>query len=197
VGEKGEKTKRKILEKACDLFYLKGYRGTSVEDILRASRINKGNFYFHFKSKEELGRAVIDSYAAKTFLSLRKALNANGSPLEGIYRLFYEQEKILKASGWNGGCPFGNLAIELADHHPGFRVQLDLVFDAWAREIKTALDKARKEKQLKKSIDSRAMSRFIVAALEGSALLAKTKKKREVYRHCVESLRFLLENSKK
>lgn len=194
MGEKGDKTKRRILEKACGLFYLRGYRGASVDDILRVSRVEKGTFYFHFENKEALGRAVIDAYAAKSLLSLRKALNSKGAPLEGIYRLFFDQEKTLRASHWNGGCPIGNLAIELADRYPRFRAQLNLIFDAWAREIKIVLDKAQSEKKFKKSIDSRAMSRFIVAVLEGSALLVKTRKKREAHRHCTKSLRFLLEN---
>ena len=52
-------TKEEILEAACRLMSLRGFHRTSLEDILRESRVGKGNFYYYFRSKEELGYAVL------------------------------------------------------------------------------------------------------------------------------------------
>lgn len=46
--------KRKILEKAFELFRKNGYKDTKVEDITRKLGISKGSFYTYFKTKEEL-----------------------------------------------------------------------------------------------------------------------------------------------
>lgn len=192
---KGDITKGKILETASDLFYLYGYRGTSVDDILKASRVKKGNFYFHFKSKEALGAAVLDIYAARTTSLLCGALNKKGNPVEAVYRLFLNQEKRLKSAGYCGGCPFGNLALELADHYPAFRKKIDKIFDTWADEINEMLHRAKKEKYLDASIDTRKLSHFIIALLEGVTLLAKTKKTGRIYSCCITSLKTLLKNS--
>ncbi len=196
MGLKGEITKQKILETACNLFYLRGYNGTSIDDILKAAKIKKGNFYFHFKSKEDLGSAVIDAYASRTIPLLSETLKQNGHPLRRLFDLFREQDRHMKASRYRGGCPCGNLALELADHHDGFRRQLDAIFDAWAREIILILKQAQKEGALEETVNPKEMAHLIVAVLEGSTLLAKTKKSGEVYRSCVKSLESLMRVSK-
>ena len=196
MGEKGDATKQRIIESACKLFHSQGYHRTGIEDILKASKVKKGSFYFHFKNKEALGYAVIDRYTVKAAIPLIQPLRSDGEPLDKIVALFQRQGRALKISGYKGGCPFGLLANELSDHHPGFRLKLDAVFDSWSREVQAVLNKAQKEGKMRKSIDAEAMSRFIIALLEGSALLAKTKKKSVVYQDCVKSLRLLLESLK-
>src|SRR5215510_4935952 len=59
-GQKGASTRDQILDVASRLIHLKGYHCTSLDDVLRESGVGKGNFYYHFKSKEELGYAIID-----------------------------------------------------------------------------------------------------------------------------------------
>ncbi|USG63762.1 TetR/AcrR family transcriptional regulator [Brevibacillus ruminantium] len=50
----GEKTKQHIAEKATELFALKGYAATSIEDICKAADASKGSLYYHFTNKEQL-----------------------------------------------------------------------------------------------------------------------------------------------
>jgi AcrR family transcriptional regulator len=59
-SQKGAATRDQILDAAARLIYLQGYHCTSLDDVLRASGVGKGNFYYYFKSKEELGYAIID-----------------------------------------------------------------------------------------------------------------------------------------
>jgi len=196
MGRKGEITKQRILETACSLFYLRGYNGTSIDDILKSAKVKKGNFYFHFKSKEDLGYAVIDAYATRTIPLLQETLRRDENPLERLFDLFRKQDGRMKASRYQGGCPCGNLALELADHHDGFRRQLDAIFDAWAREIMLILKEAQKEGTLEETVNPKEMAHFIVAILEGSTLLAKTKKSGEIYRSCMKSLESLIKYRK-
>lgn len=189
---KGEATKKKILESACDLFYLKGYRGTTVDDILKASKVKKGNFYFHFKSKEALGYAVLEIYRLRSTSQFQKVLQSEREPIDRIYSLFSSNEKKLKSSRYQGGCPFGNLALELADHHPGFRRELQSIFDRWAGEVGAVLEEAKKRGTLASSIDTKELSYFIVAVMEGGILLSKTKKTGEVHRCIIKSFKVLM-----
>ncbi|KMN44274.1 TetR family transcriptional regulator [Bacillus cereus] len=50
----GELAKQIIAEKATELFSLKGYTRTSIEDIAKASGYSKGHIYYHYKNKENL-----------------------------------------------------------------------------------------------------------------------------------------------
>ncbi|MGH7305509.1 MAG: TetR/AcrR family transcriptional regulator, partial [Candidatus Rokuibacteriota bacterium] len=56
----GRSTREAILEAASRLIHVHGYNHTSLDDVLRESGVGKGNFYYHFKSKEDLGYAILD-----------------------------------------------------------------------------------------------------------------------------------------
>src|SRR5260370_12385446 len=57
---KGAATRDQILNAAARLMHVQGYQSTSLDDVLRESGVGKGNFYYYFKSKEDLGYAIID-----------------------------------------------------------------------------------------------------------------------------------------
>jgi TetR/AcrR family transcriptional repressor of nem operon len=191
MTSKGKITKEKLLESACHLFYLNGYKGTTIDDILKSAGVKKGNFYFHFRSKEALGYAVFDIYKANSKALFERALCGAKDPIDNLYSLFLDHEQGLNRTGYKGGCPFGNLALELADHHKGFRRRLEGVFDDWAKEITAALNKAKKAGKLKRSIDTKGLSYLMIAVMEGGALLCKTKKAGGIYRDIIETFRSL------
>src|SRR5262245_62514761 len=56
----GKLTREVVIQAATRLIHLKGYQNTSVDDVLTASGVGKGNFYHYFKSKEDLGYAILD-----------------------------------------------------------------------------------------------------------------------------------------
>src|SRR5262249_9645814 len=53
-------TREVVLEAATRLIHLKGYQHTTLDDVLSASGVGKGNFYHYFRSKEDLGFAILD-----------------------------------------------------------------------------------------------------------------------------------------
>src|SRR5215468_9172911 len=104
---KGAVTRDQILDAAGRLIHLQGYYCTSLDDVLRESGVGKGNFYYYFKSKEELGYAIIDRLVTG-FLerTLGPAFaDPEGDPLEQIQafldRVFESQRK----RNCVGGCP--------------------------------------------------------------------------------------------
>ena len=56
---KSELTKKVIIDEAFKLFYENGFKSTSIDKIMKASTFTKGAFYYHYKSKKELGLEVI------------------------------------------------------------------------------------------------------------------------------------------
>src|SRR5919106_5988982 len=71
VGEEvflmSDKTTRDhIVEAADQLFYRQGFEHTSFSDIADAVQISRGNFYYHFKAKDEILDAVIEARLANT-----------------------------------------------------------------------------------------------------------------------------------
>ena len=90
-----------------------------------------------------------------------------------------------EATGCRGGCPFGNLAIELADVHEDFRLRLSEAFRSLSRAFAGLVEDAQARGQVRPDADAAALGDFLVAAIEGGILLAK------VHRSC-EPLRATL-----
>jgi AcrR family transcriptional regulator len=129
-------TKRDHIVQAADaLFYERGFEHTSFADIADAVQMSRGNFYYHFKTKDEILDAVIALRLDRTRAMFAQWEAEVDSPQERI-RLFAEilvrnQAKIMKH-----GCPVGTLCMELAklEHaaQDGANAILDL-FREWLR----------------------------------------------------------------
>lgn len=64
--KKAETTRLIILQKASELIYAKGYQNTSVDDIIATTQVTKGAFYYHFRTKDEMGIAIINEILKPT-----------------------------------------------------------------------------------------------------------------------------------
>jgi len=110
--ERGE-TRERIAEAADELFYTNGYEKASFADIARSVGISRGNFYYHFKTKDEILDAVIELRVEKTRNMLARWEADGSSPAERIKSfvniLIMNEVKIQEY-----GCPVGTLCSELA-----------------------------------------------------------------------------------
>lgn len=57
--KKGERTKLELLRIAYNMFLVKGYENTSIDEIIKEAKIAKGTYYYHFDSKEKMLEEVI------------------------------------------------------------------------------------------------------------------------------------------
>jgi len=71
---KGEKRKTEILKAASDLFSLKGYQKTTLQDILDSVKCSKGSFYHHFESKIQVLEALALEHTHQDYLDFSAAL---------------------------------------------------------------------------------------------------------------------------
>lgn len=133
-------TRTRIVEKADALFYEAGFEATSFADIAGAVGISRGNFYHHFKSKDDILEAVISRRLAATRAMLDTwdaAATPNDRILSFIRILITNQTKIMAF-----GCPVGTLTSELAklDHIAEARaVQIFTLFRDWLADQFRAL----------------------------------------------------------
>lgn len=187
----GRSTREAVIAAAMRLIHVHGYNAMALDDVLRESGVGKGNFYYHFKSKEDLGHAILDQIV-DGFLERTLApcfADPDGAPL-GQIRCFLD--RVLEAQRERncvGGCVMGNLASELSDVHEGFRTRLATLFTAWQARLATALDSARRRGELASGSDPETVASFVVAVLEGAILLAKVSKDIRVMEQCVGELK--------
>lgn len=110
-------TRTLMVETADRLFYEAGIEATSFADIAGAVGLSRGNFYYHFKTKDQILDAVIDLRLARTRAMLDDWERACTEPEERI-RSFIRMLVANRAAIMAHGCPVGTLCEELAklDH---------------------------------------------------------------------------------
>lgn len=93
------------------LAYRNGFKATSLADIAEAAHVPVGNVYYYFKTKEELGEAVVERRLAQ-FRELREEIDRLSSPKERLI-VFLESIHGNREQLARGGCPLGGLCSEL------------------------------------------------------------------------------------
>src|SRR5215831_13361708 len=188
---KGAVTRDQILDAAGRLIHLQGYHCTSLDDVLRESGVGKGNFYYYFRSKEELGYAILEQLVSGFVERTLEPCFAdpNEPPLAQISCFLDHLVQAQRDRQCRGGCAMGNLAAELSDVHEGFRKRLASVFTTWHGRLAEALAEAKRRGQVGAVCDPDASARFLVASLEGAILLTKLSKDIGVMEQCVGELK--------
>jgi len=188
---KGAATRDQILDAAARLIHLRGYHCTSLDDVLRDGGGGKGNFYYYFKSKEDLGYAIIDrivqGFVQRT---LEPAFADPGAdPVAQLHGFLDRVLASQRERNCVGGCPMGNLASELSDVHEGFRQRLADIFAQWRIRLAEVLARGKARGAFRPDLDPGAAAQFLVAALEGAILMAKVTRDIAVMENCVDELK--------
>ncbi|KPJ95415.1 MAG: transcriptional regulator [Gammaproteobacteria bacterium SG8_11] len=158
-------TRDHIVEAADQLFYRQGYEHTSFADIANAVQISRGNFYYHFRTKDEILDAVINLRLANTRKMLEQWEIQGKKPVDRIrsfiHILIGNRAKIKRY-----GCPVGTLCIELAKLNHASQAEankLFTLFRTWLRRQFTLLGR---------KADSDELSMHLLARSQGVATLA-------------------------
>lgn len=113
MGTKGEGNRQRIIDAADDLFYRRGYNQTSFQDISDATGIPRGNFYYYFKTKDDILNAVVNSRNADFSVMLKQCDSATDDARERLL-LFSNMLETNRDNVIQSGCPVGSLCSELA-----------------------------------------------------------------------------------
>jgi len=158
-------TRERIVEAADQLFYRQGYEHTSFSDISDAVRISRGNFYYHFKSKDEILDAVINVRLANTGKVLEQ-WDIEGKHPEDRIRSFIHILIANRAKIKRYGCPVGTLSTELAKLNHASQAEANMLFTlfrAWLGRQFTLLGR---------KADADELAMHLLARSQGVATLA-------------------------
>ncbi len=188
---KGEMTRNHILKTTRKLLVEKGFYNTAVSEIIEASGVKKGNLYYHFASKEELGLAVLEDARDEFFAFLEKSFQG-GDPIEKVISsceaILAEQKK----NNFVGGCLFGNTALEMSDNNDRFAVVINEVFSVWTDVLRSHFEEARQGEILLSPIPSRLLAKTVVAAIEGGIMMSRVRKNETDLVDCLQSLKIIM-----
>lgn len=160
-------TREKIIKAADKLFYERGVEHTSFSDVAKIVGISRGNFYYHFKTKDEILDAVIERRIKVRHKMLEGWVKDGQTPKQCVasfIRIMLINSKKIRSFG----CPVGTLFSELAKlGHPGEAGARDLfdLFRFWLE---------RRFQDMGHSDDADALAMHILSRSQGAAMLANT-----------------------
>jgi TetR/AcrR family transcriptional repressor of nem operon len=183
-------TKEQIVDAASRLVHVRGFNNTSVDEILRESGVGKGNFYYYFRSKDELGFAILERGLERISTELiEKHFNPEKDPWQQILDFLDSLVERARQRACTGGCLLGNLAVEMSDIHEEFRRRLNRAFERLRSRLEVTLTQAKAQGTLRSEADIPRLAHFIVAGFEGAFMMGKLHKDADVMAGVVEELK--------
>ena len=192
VPMKGARTKKYILEKAAPLFNKKGYDGTSLADLEKATGLTKGALYGNFGDKETLAHEAFLYTTTEVKARFRELLKPIPTCRGKLIALFDFFASYVLEPPVAGGCPLLNAAVEADDHRTIMRPLV-------AREIREVVDsiaillrKGIKAGEFEKKINVRELAYTFFCLIEGAIMFSRVERSREpmdiVIKHCKNKL---------
>ncbi len=160
-------SRTRLLQAAEKVTYQHGFGNTAIADIAREARVPLGNVYYYFKTKNEIGNAIIESRFSRFRKLLDELDKADESPkarLCGFVQIKIKNREELARSG----CPVGTLCSELRKDDGAVAKKTTVLF-ATALAWMEAQFKA-----LGKGSDARGLAVHLLSATQGVSVLAHT-----------------------
>lgn len=170
--EKGKHTRERIVEAAAELFRKNGFHSTSLSQILKEAGLTKGGFYFHFKSKEELGDAVIDYMREYWIKNVLNEVAKESGALAKIERMFDIMIKTHESNAFHGCALLAVLTAEMMEVEEHFSNRLRKIYLNWKESIVAILEQGKREGLFKSWVNPDSLALLMIGAMQGSTMMA-------------------------
>ncbi len=170
---RGRAAKARIVAAAASLMHERGVAAASVDDVLVAAGVGKGQFYHYFAAKTELVEAVLRHQMDRVLREQGRFDVATWSGIRGWLDAMLAQ---LAARGFAGGCPLGSLVAEVADRDDRLRTVAAEAFARWEAELASGLRALQEAGALRADADPTALAEEALASIQGGYLLATAKR---------------------
>ena len=169
---KGERTRQLIIERSLQLFSVKGYHNTSINNILEATQLTKGGLYGHFESKEAIWYAIYDEAVTRWRQVVFAGVQEITDPLRRIEKVIAND--LLNYLGkdiFEGGCFFLNALVELSGQSPEMSRHMLRGFIRFSKLLQQWLVEAEERGLIRSGLNHREIANFIFISLNGAAAL--------------------------
>lgn len=169
-------TRNRLVEAAVQLILRQGFHATGVDEICAEAGVTKGGFFHHFKTKDEIGLAVIEWWSAMGTREYSAAWsNGSDDPLDQLHAMLDIMENFASRLDQPCLCAIGMMAQEMAGTHPAIRESCGRELGVWTAHVKRLLDTAQARRNPPILFDSADVAWFLNSLWQGSMLIGKTQ----------------------
>jgi TetR/AcrR family transcriptional repressor of nem operon len=178
MARDGKPTRDKILAESRILVLRNGFSGTSIDNILEKTGITKGAFFYHFKTKNILAKALIEDFAREDISYMNDALektnSLKGNALERL--LQFVQEFIDMMSDLSEpppGCLYASYISESDQFDEEIKEFISSTILLWRKTLELLLQDVLEENDMKIEVDITALADLLFVIFEGSYVVSK------------------------
>lgn len=170
-------TRQRLLHTALDLFWRHSYGSISVDDICSQAAVNKGSFYYAFKTKSELAVAAFEAHWNGLRPAMDAAFSSQNDPVVRLDQycdlVIRDQLERYRAAGKILGCPFCSLGCELSTSDDAVRSKAQEICERIIRYLVAALRDAIAQGVLPPNVQPDGLGRELFCYRTGVLMQAK------------------------
>jgi AcrR family transcriptional regulator len=168
---KGEATRQRIIAQAAPIFNQRGFAGSSMQDVMEATGLEKGGLYRHFSGKEELAAEAFRYAVARAQKVRFDKLDRTRGALDQL-RLLVDRFANMR-SDVAGGCAIFNTAIEADDGNPVLRGLALKALQDWKDRLARIVREGIRAGEIRKGTVPGRVANILIATLEGALTMSR------------------------
>ena len=169
-------SKTKLLETAIDMIWASSYGSVSVDDICAKAGVNKGSFYYAFKSKSDLAVAASERHWELKRPILDRIFSPQLPPLERLDQycrlIIDDQKQKYRLFGKMLGCPFCSIGSELGTQDENIRRKMEHILERQMKYVESLVRDLAAE-GLVQSSNHRELAQELISYITGVLMQAK------------------------
>ena len=170
--------------KAMRLFWVHGYKATSIQDLVDGMGIGRGSLYGTFGGKRSLFMRALRHYDQDRADFLRK-LSTSKPPRQAVLNPFESVADAVLDQGSRDGCFLVNTALELSAHDAEIGSMVADGFTDAEGFFRTMIEKGQASKEISASVDPTSTAHTLHTLLLGMLVLARSRPEQVLLRSIV------------
>lgn len=164
---KSENVRERLIEAGASLLAVKSYHNVGIQEIVTKACIPRGSFYYYFKSKEELGVAIINQQV-ESLKSIFKGTTF--TPRERLWNYYKTRRDHHISCDCTSGCLIIKLTIEINELPPMMRASLREETDNWIALLEECIIEGQLLKEIDQTYDSRNLAEYLFSSWGGAVV---------------------------
>lgn len=161
------------VERAMQIFWTRGYQGTSLPDLMGATKLSRGSLYAAFGDKHSLFLLALDRYISQSLERVDEELATGRNALEGVMACVDGYVTRTDGAAGKRGCLVVASAMELAARDQEVSRRIAHFFAAMEVRLVKALKRAQDEGVLAGHVNPAASAHMLVCFMEGLRVVRK------------------------